>query len=246
MTAARGSRYCSAHCKTFPQMLRSIVREACLSLRQRARELHVEYCRGQAQLRRDEREARLSRGRMCRLCGAWFFLEKRVRWTECGNNRKHCQDCRAINDRLVRYECEAEAVNPYAVFVRDKWHCQHCGCATPKRLRGSDALNAPVLDHILPVSKGGAHSYANTQCLCVLCNSKKGASTAREPKLAGVVDLTPYKIARVKATERERLKLCRKSEAFSWVEREGCDSLTARQRRMKKACANRRFAYLAD
>ena len=35
---------------------------------------------------------------------------------------------------------------------------------------------SPELDHIHPVSKGGAHSYANTQCLCRQCNAGKSDS----------------------------------------------------------------------
>lgn len=30
-----------------------------------------------------------------------------------------------------------------------------------------------VLDHIVPISKGGPHTYSNTQCLCRDCNLKK-------------------------------------------------------------------------
>lgn len=32
----------------------------------------------------------------------------------------------------------------------------------------------PSLDHVIPMSKGGAHSYANTQLAHWLCNVTKG------------------------------------------------------------------------
>lgn len=66
-----------------------------------------------------------------------------------------------------------ERVDPFAVFDRDKWRCQLCGIKTPKSKRGSYDDNAPELDHIVPISKGGAHSYLNTQCSCRQCNIAK-------------------------------------------------------------------------
>ena len=59
------------------------------------------------------------------------------------------------------------------VFDRDGWRCQMCGVNTPERLRGTYKKNAPELDHIVPLSKGGEHSYTNTRCLCRSCNAWK-------------------------------------------------------------------------
>lgn len=66
-----------------------------------------------------------------------------------------------------------EAVNPIKVFERDGWRCQLCKRPTPRKLRGSLDDRAPELDHILPVSVGGEHSYLNTQCACRACNAAK-------------------------------------------------------------------------
>lgn len=67
----------------------------------------------------------------------------------------------------------AERVDPLKVFARDKWHCRICGVSTPASKRGTCDANAPELDHIIPVSKGGPHTYLNTQCACRTCNIKK-------------------------------------------------------------------------
>jgi 5-methylcytosine-specific restriction endonuclease McrA len=41
-----------------------------------------------------------------------------------------------------------------------------------------------VLDHIVPLAKGGLHSRANTACACNGCNMKKGArSNIGQPSL---------------------------------------------------------------
>lgn len=73
-----------------------------------------------------------------------------------------------------------EPVNPTKVFDRDNWQCQLCGVDTPRKLRGSIDPSAPEMDHIVPVSKGGAHTYVNVQCCCRRCNAFKGDKTVEQ------------------------------------------------------------------
>lgn len=76
--------------------------------------------------------------------------------------------------RKMRQKCQTvESVNPFKVFDRDGWICQLCKRKTPKALRGTIDPRAPELDHIMPVSLGGEHSYRNTQCSCRACNGAK-------------------------------------------------------------------------
>lgn len=77
-----------------------------------------------------------------------------------------------------------EPVDPIRVFNRDRWRCQLCRCVTPRKLRGSMEASAPELDHITPLACGGAHTYANTQCLCRRCNQMKGAKPLGQLRLA--------------------------------------------------------------
>jgi 5-methylcytosine-specific restriction endonuclease McrA len=63
--------------------------------------------------------------------------------------------------------------DPFAVFERDGWRCQICGRRTPKAQRGKNKSSSPELDHVVPLSKGGLHSMANTQCACRDCNGWK-------------------------------------------------------------------------
>lgn len=57
----------------------------------------------------------------------------------------------------------------WAVFERDDFRCRDCG-----------ARRFLTLDHIHPVSQGGADDIENLQTLCRRCNSKKS------DKIAGV------------------------------------------------------------
>jgi 5-methylcytosine-specific restriction endonuclease McrA len=58
-----------------------------------------------------------------------------------------------------------------AVFARDGWSCQYCGAP------------AENLDHVVPRSKGGAHSWDNVVAACRRCNSRK---ENRPPEDAGL------------------------------------------------------------
>lgn len=86
---------------------------------------------------------------------------------------------KARRDKRIRSTTK-ETVLPSVVFKRDGWRCQLCGIETPRRLRGSCHHNAPELDHVVPLSRGGEHTYANTQCTCRSCNGWKGARTMTE------------------------------------------------------------------
>lgn len=66
-----------------------------------------------------------------------------------------------------------EYVDPIKVFMAAGWKCQICNKPTPQRLRGTTHKRAPELDHVVPISKGGSHTWANVQCACRECNGWK-------------------------------------------------------------------------
>lgn len=122
----------------------------------------------------------------CLECGVEFKPS-----TTKGNHSHHCTDeCRRkgkarkarpakkLRRALKRGANGGEAVDPIRVFERDGWRCASCRKGTPLKLRGTIHARAPELDHIVPVSMGGKHTYANTQCLCRSCNGRKGATVS--------------------------------------------------------------------
>lgn len=124
---------------------------------------------------------------MCRQCGANYSY----RYTG-GCVSGYCSDlCRLEAKRSYRrrykkqfgkhhrqrarqYGVRYEPVDAHRVFERDGWRCQICGKDTPRERRGSRYPNAPELDHRVPISSGGGHTYSNTQCACRACNGAKG------------------------------------------------------------------------
>ncbi len=78
--------------------------------------------------------------------------------------------------RLARYvrvpHERAVAVNRRTVFARDDHRCQYCGG------------QAESIDHVVPRSRGGTHSWDNVVACCRRCNTHK---EDRLPHEAGLV-----------------------------------------------------------
>jgi 5-methylcytosine-specific restriction endonuclease McrA len=59
------------------------------------------------------------------------------------------------------------------VFERDNYKCYICGCKVYLHKQLTFAKDKATLDHIIPLSKGGSHTYGNIKTACGLCNSYK-------------------------------------------------------------------------
>jgi len=70
------------------------------------------------------------------------------------------------NRRARERRAFVEVVDRWVLYQRDKGICGLCG----GRVKREDAS----VDHIIPLSMGGAHSYANTQIAHLSCNLKRG------------------------------------------------------------------------
>jgi 5-methylcytosine-specific restriction endonuclease McrA len=96
-----------------------------------------------------------------------------------GSGRKYCSVAckRALKHRarreLVR-RARVESVSMAVLRVRDHDTCRLCGEPVDFSRRPPDP-RAATIDHIVALSKGGAHSYENTQLAHLQCNTVKGA-----------------------------------------------------------------------
>ena len=88
--------------------------------------------------------------------------------------RKHPEHARALRlkqdakRRAVERECFVEAVDHRVVFERDKGVCGICK-------EPVDPMSKWEVDHIVPILRGGLHSYANVQLAHARCNRSKGS-----------------------------------------------------------------------
>ena len=62
-------------------------------------------------------------------------------------------------------------LNRRSVFLRDGHRCQYCG------------RQAENLDHVIPKSQGGGHSWDNVVAACRRCSTKEGGRTPTEAGL---------------------------------------------------------------
>lgn len=79
--------------------------------------------------------------------------------------------------RAERYGCVEfdSGISLSAVYARDRGICQICGKPTdPTDIKdGHIRRNYPTLDHVVPLSKGGKHTWDNVQLAHMACNSGK-------------------------------------------------------------------------
>lgn len=67
-----------------------------------------------------------------------------------------------------------ENVSRATLMDRDSWMCGICGGLIDHEAKAPEPLS-PSIDHIVPLARGGQHSYANTQAAHLGCNVRKGA-----------------------------------------------------------------------
>ena len=87
------------------------------------------------------------------------------RWANRNAEKRH-------SIRAKRRSAFVESVDPLRVYERDGWRCQLCGRPVRQDVKHPHP-QAPVIDHILPISVGGTHEYRNVQTAHHLCNSSK-------------------------------------------------------------------------
>lgn len=145
------------------------------------------YCSGECWGTVCSRERRAERPIYhCKKCGKEFYRQKRPEATfiycsrECAGNGEVGKAKTPRNWMAGNYRkrakvngVEYQTIDVMAVLERDGWRCQMCGKDTPRKYRGTTRHNAPEIDHQVPISRGGGHTWDNVQCACRGCNAKK-------------------------------------------------------------------------
>lgn len=128
---------------------------------------------------RQRGKGKSSKTKNCPVCGSVF--------SGYAHNAKYCSKkcCRKGQDnysrsggmrRAKRYGVAAEkGITPKSVYKRDNGICALCGglCDFGDIRDGVVGPAYPTVDHIIPLSKGGPHTWDNVQLAHFFCNSVK-------------------------------------------------------------------------
>lgn len=121
----------------------------------------------------------------CEACGTPVEREARVRYrTACSTRCRNLLTWGRPEGTTYTWDADAqdrarragaaivEPISRDVVGTRDRWTCQVCHRPTD---RTADPIHpdAPTVDHVVPLSKGGQHTMANVQVACYSCNSRK-------------------------------------------------------------------------
>jgi len=92
-------------------------------------------------------------------------------------SRKHRSKHKRIKEDkqwAKKYGNKYEPISRMIVYRKHQYICTSCGvkCVHPNKDNYNQS-NAATLDHIIPKSKGGSHTYDNVTLLCRSCNTIK-------------------------------------------------------------------------
>lgn len=165
---------------------RSKVCKACSPIRKK---LQQELFKASAQYKRilaakrEKNRSKQAISRICIRCGKAFTCTLR-RWAA-----KYCaRKCaRKAQKRTREYHKRAKGgkisvVRFNEIWIRDQGKCQLCGKKANRKLKPPHPL-AATIDHIKPLSKGGAHESINVQIAHFICNSRRSDRGAGQYRL---------------------------------------------------------------
>lgn len=107
----------------------------------------------------------------CSSCGQTFTRHSFGKpTTHCSQQCRHRE--RTTLRRALQYDLRAGRVSRVAIYERDGWTCHICGDPVDRSAPFPD-LAAPVLDHVVPLARGGTHDEGNLKTAHFYCNSVK-------------------------------------------------------------------------
>lgn len=137
----------------------------------------------------------------CEVCGVTFSVHKsrpsprfcnddcRKKWFSSaftGNNSPHWQGGVNPNYYSAKRRAkmrEGDAISHLEVFELANWICGICKEPIDKALRFPDKM-AATLEHVIPLSKGGTHTWDNVDAAHAICNFRKSNKLPSESTLS--------------------------------------------------------------
>lgn len=174
-------------CRVCGNAFRSATPNSCIC----GRECHLEAERQRRRESKEKQHKERAEEHTCEQCGSVFCAvypykirsfcssqcaKRHARARRAAQGKRdgtHQQRARTYGVAYMYFDVVAE------VLERDGWRCYLCAVDTPQELRGTMKDNAPEVDHVVPLSKGGEHVPWNCRCACRKCNIDKADSVFR-------------------------------------------------------------------
>ena len=157
----------------------------CVRLSQSEKKLQKEQIQAKAKADRERNFWNKSFSQMdfkqCKKCGKLFYsTQKRCYCSE--RCLKAVQYAKSKDKRLIKIKgAYKEYITLNDLFKRDNGICHICGqrCDYSDYQTNDNGVfiageNYPSIDHIIPLSKGGVHSWENVKLAHRACNTRKG------------------------------------------------------------------------
>jgi hypothetical protein len=114
----------------------------------------------------------------CKHCNKQYTGKRTTHYCSKSCKKEHTKESVKIyryNARQKRrtIEKKGDRIIKDLVYERFGYICCHCGVNTFNVIRGIQHPHEPTIDHVIPLAKGGTHTYHNVQLLCRSCNSRK-------------------------------------------------------------------------
>jgi 5-methylcytosine-specific restriction endonuclease McrA len=107
----------------------------------------------------------------CAECGDRFARRCSTKPTAFCSSRCR-QLAAAAHRRALERGVDGRNVSRLAIYERDNWICHICGDPVDRDAKVPE-LEAPVLDHVIPIARGGPHTEDNLKTAHFYCNSVK-------------------------------------------------------------------------
>jgi 5-methylcytosine-specific restriction endonuclease McrA len=122
----------------------------------------------------------------CIECGSSFTTNRY------STKRKYCSPpCSSRAAHRHRRHLERAAQRMGELFTtreiadRDGWRCHICHLPIPDRRTWTNSDDDPTIDHLVPLSMGGAHVRVNVAIAHRICNSRRGTGGTTQLRLVG-------------------------------------------------------------
>ena len=171
----------NVNCKQCKEIAKQEKTHEIEAQREADRKAKAEAAAERKRIQEQERAARM-REVSCTVCGTLFSTTNPRRFTcssECSRKRANTLSSRKHDKRIAK-DKRIDKIELLSLYKRDGGICHICGkqCNLDDYTVTDAAVIAgnwyPSIDHIVPVSKGGADSWDNVKLAHRICNSLRG------------------------------------------------------------------------